>query len=1242
MSGFFLYSGNRLEKLAQAAAGILSRPQPGDVASGRLEPETVIVPGRMMEGWFKLYLAREVGVAANLEFPFPQTFIEERVFAPLRARLVTPSAGPVGAAVRPADPGKTSFVSGDPWAPENLLWRIFFALAPERGELLPGDAELRRFLAAAGDELSRFQLARSLAELFSRYQVSRPDLLLAWERGENPLAEQAASVWQMELWLRLRREIAVLPLVALLEPFYGLLYPGSHPPMAEADRLLAELTRSLPRCLLLFGFAALPQLYRELFTALGRLIEVHLFHLNPCAEYWGDQFRQKGTAVEPHPLLAAWGRHGRAFFTGLAGGQTAASRELFQPAEGKHLLAHLQNSLLYLRPPAPVPDEIPALLTDRSLQLHRCHTRRREVEVVYDAILAALAEEPDLEPDDILVLAPDISLYQPFIEAVFGAGGGARPRLPCALPAPRGAAELPRVRALLAALALCGGPFSAGAVYDLFCQPPVCRRFGVAPEELDRLFFWLKCAGVNWGLDREHRRRLGEPEFAEHSLAWGLDRLLAGAALAGNRLRDGSGSAAGSGAAEPPLEPWPPRAGETDEFLPLPGIEGDDTLLLGAFCAFVEVLRRFDLLFAAPLPAGEWPARLRELNQALLGPEKEAGEGGRQLNEAFARLESRLVAAVPTGESGGALRLESVRAWLEEEFAGAGGRGRLLGGVRFASLLEARALPAGVICLMGLNDGEFPRSAPPPAYDLIAAAPRPGDRRPREEDAYLFLETLLAARKRLILSYLGRDPVTNKTRPPASPVIELLEYIDDNFRLPPPAESAGLSSRLLLSDHALQPFSHRYFRDAAAAAGTGGKAGPLFTFSRTMAAIAAELARPGSGNASGSASGNGPAAEPGDAGKGLSEKTGSAGRGEECSGEVEAGGRAASGGAVPPAESAGGESRLSLSLDDLVRFFRNPSAWYCRRELALTVEPAAADSLAESEIFALDGLDNYSLRQELTGELLAVCAADAVSELDEAACERLEEQLLRRFRAAGRLPLGLVGRAHFREQFALVRAQVKRLRPWLRGLLPPYATTLRLPLAEGAVVELRLEFDRLCRGGEGEVVQLIYRSVKKGNHMDRLEFALRHLALEAVADELAAAGTAPSGSRFMALQADGDLFLARTLSENEAGARLARLAALFVAGRRRPLPFHPALSLDWHKRQGSKIAGGVESVDLPGVAEYLETYLNYKNNDYGEGPDAYFAHCFAGSLGDEACLTEFASLALEMVELMPFLQKDRK
>ena len=114
-----------------------------------------------------------------------------------------------------------------------------------------------------------------------------------------------------------------------------------------------------------------------------------------------------------------------------------------------------------------------------------------------------------------------------------------------------------------------------------------------------------------------------------------------------------------------------------------------------------------------------------------------------------------------------------------------------------------RCLPFRRIAVLGLNDGAFPRSRPAAGFDLMAQHPRAGDRLPRLDDRYLFLETLLSARDGLYLSYTGRDARDNSVQPPSVLLADLLDVIGRSFGPEAPER--------IVRQHRLQAFHPDYF-----------------------------------------------------------------------------------------------------------------------------------------------------------------------------------------------------------------------------------------------------------------------------------------------------------------------------------------------------------------------------------------------------------------------------------------------
>jgi exodeoxyribonuclease V gamma subunit len=737
-----LHAGNRIERLADRLAEVLSEPV-GPV----LAPETVVVPGAGLARWLAGRIARRNGVCANLRFALPAAFIWECFRA-----------------VLPRVPASAGF------APGPIAWRAFAALGELAGA--PGFEAVGRYLAG-GDELKRWRLARRLAEVFDQYQVYRPDWVRAWERGEG-------GDWQAVLWRHLSAA-----------------GEGRHWVQAH-DAFLAALSGAagagvLPPRVALFALPALSPTYLDLVTRIADASEAHLFTLNPSREFWGDlespaalarqraRWRRRGLPDASgyfalgNPLLASLGRMGRDYVARLAGLEGWEEEHFEVPPQGR-LLGALQADLLALRAPAEGPARAVAP-GDDSIQVHACHSRLREVQVLHDRLLDLFERLPGLAPREVLVAAPDMDAYGPFVAAVFGAPGEER-GLPWSLGWGSPAAADPLLATVLELLGLPASRLAASEVVGLLEVPAVMRRFGLDPDGVARVRAWVRESGVRWGADDEARSALGLPGFDANSWAFGLRRLFLGYALpAGD----------------------PPYRGVD----PYPHVEGAAARDLGGLQAFVDRLRAWQGRLARAGTVPEWGERLGRLLQDLLAPDPDEVERLQELRDAAAALTEEAASA----GFGAAVGREVYLGRLGEALAArAGGAPRLGGGVSFGSLAALRGIPARVVCVLGLNGADFPRIERPPGFDRMARERRPGDRSRREEDRQLFLDALLAARDVLYLSYVGRSARDNAALPPSVVVSELLDYLARAFRW----DGDG-PERALVTEHPLQPFSRRYF-----------------------------------------------------------------------------------------------------------------------------------------------------------------------------------------------------------------------------------------------------------------------------------------------------------------------------------------------------------------------------------------------------------------------------------------------
>ncbi|KGM56790.1 hypothetical protein N799_02560, partial [Lysobacter arseniciresistens ZS79] len=769
---FRLYHSNSLDVLAGLLAQELRAAAPGQPL---LAPDIVLIPQVAMRRWLQATLAQAHGVAANLEFLTPGELVRRALDANVDG-------------------------AGEDLDADALRWRLLAALGDPALMRAPAMAGLRRYLAAdagAGvDPLKAWGLAGELAAVFEKYQAWRRDWLLDWEAGADP-REPQALLWRHVARGRRHRARRI--------DDYLRRFAGDDAP----------LPAGLPPRL--FAFATLnisPDVLRVVATQ-ARVGTLHFYLPSPTREYWGDLqtlgerlrggedvFGDLRDGSADNPLLQAWGAAGRDFMAVLgsyevvhpAGDVPAYAEPLPRAGDplADGLLKRLQRDLFHRRgtPGAPLRERVDR--NDPTLQVHACHTRLREVQVLHDQLRGLLEDtrfDPPLQPREIAVLAPDIDPYVPYIEAVFGGRAGRPDFIPYALADASPLAGEPLAEVFLRLLALPVSRFGLHEVLDLVASPPLAAAAGLDAAALERLHEWLQAADVRWGLDAGHRQRHGAPADDGWTWRFAIDRLLLGHAT-------GDDAPLATGAGEV-LAPWPQ-------------LEGGALDALDALLRLLRTLERHERTLAEAMPPLQWRERLLGLLDALL-PAPPANPATQRALDRLRQLVGAFADSAAAAGYDSPLAPEVVRAHFAAVLAEADTRAPLLtGGISFARMVPLRLLPFRAICVLGLDDGAYPRRDPAAGLNRLTAelgSPRRrhGDRSLREDDRFLFLQLLASAGDVFYLSYLGADARDGSEREPSVLVAELLDAAAAQHADPATAREA------LVVRQPLQPFAPAAF-----------------------------------------------------------------------------------------------------------------------------------------------------------------------------------------------------------------------------------------------------------------------------------------------------------------------------------------------------------------------------------------------------------------------------------------------
>ena len=791
--------GNRLEDLRDLLTQFLkSQSLPP------LESEIILVQSNGMKHWLEIALADDaaLGVCAATRMELPSSYLWHIYRQVLGADAVPQHM---------------------PFDKSSLVWRLV-RLLPLLATANPIYAPLQRYLGDGADGRKLYQLAMQVADVLDGYQSYRADWLIDWAVGQDVLRNhnglaselQADHIWQAQLWRDIRDDVGDALAESSRASVHGRFMAAIKAQVAES-KATGIRPMGLPPRIVVFGISSLSMQTIEALAELGQVCQVLMLVQNPCQYYWGDiveghdrlrqqvrrrqqtkpagssSARSAGTSplhTSTQPLLASWGKQGRDYLHLLDDFDKVESYKqrltrvdaFVDPVVGQEhpsQLAQMQSSILNLEPQSEV--TVALHEDDDSITLITTHSAQREVEVLHDHLLAWFDADTQLQPRDVMVMVPDMEAFAPHIQAVFGRFAPGQTRhIPFSV-ADTTARQSPLVQALSQLLSLPASRVTLADWLSLFEVDAVRKRFGLVQGDVDQIQVWLTMAGVRWGLNAQHRRAWGLPSrvvgLDQNTWAFGLRRLLLGYAVGGDT-------------------PWGGN-------FPQAGIKGLDANLVSRLLEWVEAVSLTLQELSDDKTPTQWTDTMSDMVERFFEANDDAED--RLIQRLLEPLEAwqkscdeaRLDTPLPLQVVSDHWLSQIQEGGLQQRFFG--------GGVQFGTLMPMRSIPFKVICLLGMNDGDYPRQTTPRDFDLMAQSWRAGDRSRREDDRYLFLEGVLSARQKLYISWQGHRSTDNSEQPPSVLVAQLIEFLNGGWT--PARES---------QQQPLQPFSESYFLQGSA------------------------------------------------------------------------------------------------------------------------------------------------------------------------------------------------------------------------------------------------------------------------------------------------------------------------------------------------------------------------------------------------------------------------------------------
>lgn len=764
---FHLIPSNRQEHLISMLQAILNEEHKVNGADP-FAPSTIIVESQGMKHYVNLSLARASGIAINIQFPL----LSRAIYNLCRTIL-----------------GEDAIPKESMYKREILVWRIL-ELLNDDGVCTSSEmsAAVTYWQNAKNPTDAKYQLAKELADVYEQYVQFRPEWIEKWSEGilEDNLPEHLQA-WQQYIWALLIKENPQVPVALINEA------------MVNIDRPVSQL----PAQLFIFAVNALTPKQLQFFQCIAQKIDIYFFQINPCMEFWGDLQSDRAKAKlainksisslqdkeSTNALLANLGQQGRNLFNQFqeANIQDITESALFGTAFSNveftedtavaqpqiSLLQSVQQGMLELSKP-----DIPLLPDDQSISIHSCHSVIREVQVLHDYLLGLMAADPEIKPHDIIVLCPAVEDYAPFVDSVFRKPFSPttpdNPRIVCSI-ADRAPLDAdPMIAMFLDLLALPDNRMVANHLLDYLRLPVIQQSLKLSVSDVEQISEWVTAANIYWGFDVVHKTELlGQNQDAVYTWLWGIERIFKGSMSA------------------------PEDIDESLAWLPL--VDGHGWAVLGRLQHFLHALQDIRVELTKPRTATAWSEYFKTQLLPLLFDEYSRNESSYLT---LVKGISAVVQAITAAQYNAPISLSIMHEELNNKFSIPDALNQFnTGQVTFSSMVPMRSVPFKVICMLGLNDGVFPRVTQRSSIDLMQYSPSIlGDRSRKNEDRYLFLEALVSSRQALYISYQGHDQYTNQTREPSLVVFELLTFLEKTY---------GLTNQV--QEHKLQPFNLALF-----------------------------------------------------------------------------------------------------------------------------------------------------------------------------------------------------------------------------------------------------------------------------------------------------------------------------------------------------------------------------------------------------------------------------------------------
>lgn len=700
------------------------------------EKKIIIVQNKDIAEWFQIKIAEKTGISANFSFQQPIEFLIN-LFNNKNSPNIKQHA-------------KETQIS---WF---ILKIILDSLNKNEFKMLKNYIDKEKKIEKIN------KLSEHISKLFKEYLMYKPEWINIWEENKKIKNLNNHQIWQKKIWILLINELKK-------NNFNKFYIPQILKKITNLKNIFYN--KKIPKKIIIYGINYFPIFYFKIINKIQKYINIDIIHLNLFKNLKLNYFNKinlnnKKNKNTPLNIKNNNKNITKFFFEKTIKKNTLIFLKLkkinkitnlFKNFKKNSLLNNLKQEILNfkknekinykIKPPKKNSKKIKINKSDISLTFHSCNTKQTEIEVLYDYLLNLIKKDNKITPKDIIVMAPNISLYTSYINGVFGSIPKKK-RLPFQILDQNLINNNSTINAFIYLIKINKKKITTEKIFKLLEISELSEKFCIKNNQINLLKKWIHESGIRLNINNFNESK-NKKYMMQNTWSYGLNRIILGHIMNNKH------------------ETW-------NNILPYNQQEILSFKLIEKFLEFIKLIKKWNKILTKKKKITEWIPICKKLlnnffcfnikNQLILifiiKKWKEMLNDGEK---------TKIKNKIPISVIYDKIKKYFKKKNENEKF--------FSNNINFCSINKKRNIPFKIICLIGMNHSFYSNNEL--EFNLIKK--NKNEKNIKYQNQYFFLENLILASNFYYISYIKNNIYDNYEKYPYIITEEIINYINHKF-----------------------------------------------------------------------------------------------------------------------------------------------------------------------------------------------------------------------------------------------------------------------------------------------------------------------------------------------------------------------------------------------------------------------------------------------------------------------------